>query len=51
VKAQVRYPPIMHEGWLYVPTTEGELVSWNTHDPGIMGWPMLMRDPAHHCDR
>lgn len=47
VDKAVRYPPIMHKGKLYVPTTEGELVCLDTKDPGLHGWPMLMRSASH----
>ncbi|HMC97686.1 MAG TPA: PQQ-binding-like beta-propeller repeat protein, partial [Flavobacteriales bacterium] len=47
----VRYAPIMHKGKLYVPTTGGELVCFDTKDTGIHGWPMQMRSADHFCAR
>ena len=48
---QVRYAPVMHQGWLYVPTTTGDVLCLNTKDPTVHGWPMLLRNAAHAAGR
>jgi outer membrane protein assembly factor BamB len=41
----IRYQPIVEEGWIYVTTTTGKLVAINTTDKELTGWPMWGANP------
>ena len=40
IKDNIRYQPIVQDGWIYVTTTSGKLVAINTQDKTLTGWPM-----------
>jgi len=42
----IRSQPVVHDGWIYVGTTDGWLVAINTGDRKLTGWPMWGKDAA-----
>jgi Ca-activated chloride channel homolog len=40
VRDQIRYQPVVDNGWLYVTTANGKLAAINTGDRTLTGWPM-----------
>ncbi|MCB9679071.1 MAG: PQQ-binding-like beta-propeller repeat protein [Alphaproteobacteria bacterium] len=42
----VRSQPVVHDGWIYVGTTDGRLIGIDTGDPEITGWEQWGRDGA-----
>ncbi len=47
VDAAVRFPPVVHEGRIYVSTQDGQVVCIDTGNPKITGWPMWGGDAGH----
>lgn len=43
----VRYPPIVHNGKIYVATLQGRVHCIDTEDPQLTGWPTLGGNAAH----
>jgi outer membrane protein assembly factor BamB len=43
----IRYQPVVSEGWVYVTTTTGKLVAFNTQNPKLTGWPMWGANAGH----
>lgn len=39
---------IAHDGWIYCGTTQGKIISFNTKNPGITGWPSWSGSPQHN---
>jgi outer membrane protein assembly factor BamB len=46
VGAPVRSQPAVDRGWIYVGTTDGQLVGLNTGDSTLSGWPTWAGNPA-----
>lgn len=46
IGAPVRTQPVVHEGWVYVGTTDGQLVAVNTGDRSLTGWSTWAANPA-----
>lgn len=46
VGAPVRSQPAVDRGWIYVGTTDGQLVGLNTGDTSLTGWPTWAGNPA-----
>lgn len=42
----VRSQPVVHEGWIYLGTTNGRLVGFDTQDPSLTGWTHWGADAA-----
>ncbi|MEZ4315874.1 MAG: PQQ-binding-like beta-propeller repeat protein [Myxococcota bacterium] len=42
----VRSQPVVHDGWIYVGTTDGRLIGVDTGDPSITGWSQWGGDGA-----
>lgn len=40
IKDNIRYQPVVEDGWIYVTTTSGKMVALNTEDAKLTGWPM-----------
>jgi outer membrane protein assembly factor BamB len=40
IEDNIRYQPIIEDGWIYVTTTSGKMVAVNTRDKNLKGWPM-----------
>lgn len=38
INGNLRYQPIVYDGWIYVTTTNGKLVAINTWNPNLTGW-------------
>ncbi len=43
----IRYQPVVEEGWIYVTTTSGKLIAINTEKPELTGWPMWGGNAQH----
>lgn len=43
----IRYQPVVEDGWIYVTTTSGKLIAINTGDAKLTGWPMWGGNAAH----
>lgn len=43
----IRYQPVVQDGWIYVTTTNGKLIAINTERPELTGWPMWGGNAAH----
>ena len=40
IKDNIRYQPVVQDGWIYLTTTSGKLVAINTKNKKLTGWPM-----------
>lgn len=43
----IRYQPVVQDGWIYVTTTNGKLIAINTEKAELTGWPMWGGNAAH----
>lgn len=43
----IRYQPVVSEGWIYVTTTSGKLIGFNTENIELTGWPMWGANAGH----
>ena len=43
----IRNQPVVSEGWVYVTTTTGKLIGFNTENPKLTGWPMWGANSGH----
>ena len=43
----IRYQPVVSEGWVYVSTTTGKLIGFNTNNVKLTGWPMWGANAGH----
>jgi outer membrane protein assembly factor BamB len=43
----IRYQPVVNQGWVYVTTTSGKLIAFNTDNPKLTGWPMWGANSGH----
>jgi outer membrane protein assembly factor BamB len=43
----IRYQPVVEDGWIYVTTTSGKLIAINTEKPELTGWPMWGGNAQH----
>ena len=46
-KENIRYQPVVQDGWIYVTTTSGKMIAINTNDATLTGWPMWGGNAAH----
>ena len=46
VRHPIRSQPVIHQGWIYVGTTDGWLIAIDTGDDSLTGWPMWGKDAA-----
>lgn len=46
-KENIRYQPVVQEGWIYVTTTSGKMIAINTNDATLTGWPMWGGNAQH----
>jgi len=45
--APIRFQPIVQAGKIFIGTQDGKVISINTRDPELTGWPTRGRDAAH----
>jgi len=43
----IRYQPVVQDGWIYVTTTSGKMIAINTGNPSLTGWPMWGGNAQH----
>ena len=48
LESPVIFQPIIHSGWIYAASSEGKLISYNTGNPALTGWPMWSLNAAHN---
>ena len=48
LETPVKFQPVFHDGWIYAGSKEGKLISYNTGDPLLTGWPMWSLNAAHN---
>jgi len=48
LESPVIFQPIIHSGWIYAASSEGKLISYNTGNPTLTGWPMWSLNAAHN---
>ena len=48
LETPMKYQPIIHDGWIFAGSGEGKLISYNTHNPLLTGWPMWSMNAAHN---
>ena len=46
-KENIRYQPVVQDGWIYVTTVSGKMIAINTDDVTLTGWPMWGGNAAH----
>ena len=46
-KENIRYQPVVEDGWIYVTTTSGKMIAINTGKPELTGWPMWGGNAQH----
>lgn len=46
-KENIRYQPVVQDGWIYVTTTSGKLIAINTENTSLTGWPMWGGNAQH----
>lgn len=46
-KENIRYQPVVEDGWIYVTTTSGKLIAINTGNSSLTGWPMWGGNAQH----
>lgn len=48
LEASVKFQPVIHDGWIYAGSKEGKLISYNTRNRSLTGWPMWSLNAAHN---
>ncbi|TSA24607.1 MAG: hypothetical protein D4R67_11520 [Bacteroidetes bacterium] len=48
LEAPVTFQPVVHAGWIYAASSEGKLISYNTGNPALTGWPMCSMNAANN---
>lgn len=48
LETPMKYQPIIHGGWIFAGSKEGKLISYNTGNPLLTGWPMWSMNAAHN---
>ena len=46
-KENIRYQPVVQDGWIYVTTTSGKMIAINTGNSSLTGWPMWGGNAQH----
>ncbi|HEY4800061.1 MAG TPA: PQQ-binding-like beta-propeller repeat protein, partial [Bacteroidia bacterium] len=46
-KENIRYQPVVQDGWIYVTTTSGKMIAINTGNASLTGWPMWGGNAQH----
>jgi outer membrane protein assembly factor BamB len=44
----VKFQPVISDGWIYAGSKEGKLISFNTGNPSLTGWPMWSMNATHN---
>jgi outer membrane protein assembly factor BamB len=48
LETALKFQPVINEGWIYAGSKEGKLISYNTGNPLLTGWPMWSMNAAHN---
>ena len=48
LETAVKFQPVINDGWIYAGSKEGKLISYNTGNPSLTGWPMWSMNAAHN---
>ncbi|GEM_PF-1423377 len=48
LEVPVTFQPVIHAGWIYAGSKEGKLISYNTGNPALTGWPMWTLNATHN---
>lgn len=48
LETTMKYQAVVNDGWIYAGSKEGKLISYNTGNPAITGWPMWSLNAAHN---
>jgi len=46
INDNIRYQPVVEDGWIYTTTTSGKMIAINTQEISLTGWPMWGANPA-----
>ena len=48
LESALKFQPVINDGWIYAGSKEGKLISYNTGNPSLTGWPMWSMNAAHN---
>ena len=48
LETPVKFQPVINDGWILTSSKEGKLISNNTGDKSLTGWPMWSFNAAHN---
>lgn len=48
LESALKFQPVISDGWIYAGSKEGKLISYNTGNPLLTGWPMWSMNAAHN---
>ncbi|MCX6278015.1 MAG: PQQ-binding-like beta-propeller repeat protein [Bacteroidetes bacterium] len=48
LETPVKFQPVVHDGWIYAGSGDGKLISYNTGNKSLTGWPMWSMNAAHN---
>jgi outer membrane protein assembly factor BamB len=49
LETPVKFQPVIHDGWIFAGSKEGKLISYNTGNMLLTGWPMWSLNAAHNA--